>query len=77
MTVSTSIQMIYIINWSNKDFDYPVNDNMNLFNSFYSKNLYDRANDKGKLSSGYYMLERDSNPLIRSYSISVIEGKDE
>ena len=71
------IQMIYIINWSNKDFDYPVNDNMNLFNSFYSKNLYDRANDKGILSSDYYMLERDSNPLIRPYSISVIEGKDE
>jgi hypothetical protein len=50
---------------------------MNLFNSFYSKNLYDRANDKGKLSSVYYMLERDSNPLIRPHSISVIEGKDE
>ena len=71
------IQMIYIINWSNNDFDYPVNDNMNLFNSFYSKNLYDRPNDKGILSSDYYMLERDSNPLIRPYSISVIEGKDE
>ena len=71
------IHMIYIINWSNKDFDYRVNKNMNLFNSFYSKNLYDRANEKGRLSSDFYMLEGDSNTLIRPYSISVIEGKNE
>ena len=71
------IHMIYIINWSNKDFDYRVNKNMNLFNSFYSKNLYDRANEKGRLSSDSYMLEGDSNTLIRPYSISVIEGKNE
>jgi hypothetical protein len=71
------IQMIYIINWSNKDFDYRVNKNMNLFNSFYSKNLYDRANEKGMLSSDSYMLGGDYNLLIRPYSISVIEGKNE
>ena len=45
--------------------------------SFYSKNLYDRANKKGGLSSDSYMLEGDSNLLIRPYSISVIEGEDE
>ena len=71
------ITIIYIINWSNKDFDYSVNDNMNLFTSFYSNNLYDRADDQGKLSSDYYMLERNSNTLIRPYSISVIEVRDE
>ena len=71
------IHMIYIINWSNKDFDYRVNKNMNLFNSFYSKNLYDRANEKGMLSSDSYMLGGDYNLLIRPYSISVIEGKNE
>ena len=71
------IQIIYIINWSNKDFDYRVNKNMNLFNSFYSKNLYDIANEKGMLSSDSYMLGGDYNLLIRPYSISVIEGKNE
>ena len=71
------IQMSYIINWSDKDFYYSANDNMYLFNSFYSKNLYDRANGKGRLSSDYYMLARDFSLLVRPYSISVIEGKDE
>ena len=51
--------------------------NMDLVNSFFSQNLYDRANVKGELSSEYYMLERDSNLLIRPYSISVIECKNE
>lgn len=71
------IQMIYIINWSNKDFDYSVNENMKLFKSFYSKNLYDIADEKGNLSSELYILEEDSNPLIRPYSISIIEGRGE
>lgn len=71
------IRLTYIINWSNKDFYYSAKGNMDLVNSFYSKNLYDRANVKGKLFSEYYMLESDSNLLIRPYSISVIKGKDE
>jgi len=69
------IQMLYVINWSNKDFYYSANENMNLFNSFYSKNLDDRANKKGGLSSDSYMLGGGSNPLIRPYSISVIEDE--
>jgi hypothetical protein len=76
-TSDNKIRLTYIINWSNKDFYYSTKGNMDLVNSFYSKNLYDRANIKGKLFSEYYMLERDSNPLIRPYSISVIEGKNE
>jgi hypothetical protein len=71
------IQMIYIINWSSKGSYYFANENMNLFNSFYSENLYDRANEKGRLSSYNYMLGGDYNLLIRPYSISVIEGKNE
>lgn len=71
------IQMTYIINWSDMAFYYSTNEDMYLFNSFYSKNLYDRANRKGELSSDYYMLERDLNLQIRPYSISVIEAKDE
>ena len=71
------IQMTYIINWSNKDFYYSEKGNMDLVNSFFSQNLYDRANVKGELSAEYYMLERDSNLLIRPYSISVVEGKNE
>ncbi len=71
------IQIVYILNWSNKEFHYFTNDNMNLFNSYYSKNLYDRANREGKLSSDSYSLLGNSNVLIRPQSISIIEAKDE
>jgi|TARA_B110000211_G_scaffold7716_1_gene8380 hypothetical protein len=74
---NNKIQMSYIINWSSKDSYYYANENMNLFNSFYSKNLYDRAHKKGGLSSDSYMLDGNYNLLIRPYSISVIEGKNE
>ena len=76
-TSNNKIQMVYIINWSNKGFSYTANKNMSLFNSFYSKNLYDRANRSGSLSSESYLLVGESNLLIKPYSISVIEGENE
>ena len=73
-----TLEKIFILNWSDKII---TTDNETIskiqLNSYYSKNLYDKADINGMLSMDRIIISEKSKIFIKPYSLSLLSFNNE